>query len=138
MSLDIVIQSSTLLSTSFLSLELFLCWRFMQCPHYFGYAQWSSQQFRIIQVIIYHSCIAQRFMIIIIKCKELKRHQSRFIQSNLFRFNENFSVYGLMDLIHGTSNHFLKSIDGEHHLTLFTFKPVRQYLDKQEEKTKHS
>lgn len=49
---------------------------------------------------------------------------------NIFRFNTNFAIYGIMDILHDTTGKFDESENGRRHRTLFSFKPARKIFDK--------
>lgn len=44
-------------------------------------------------------------------------------------FNSNFAIYGIMDIIHGTTGGFDYSDNGRHHKTLYTLKSARELFD---------
>lgn len=50
----------------------------------------------------------------------------------VFSFNNNYSIYGIMDLLHNTlTMRFSKNI--KHHKTLYTLKSVREFINDKEQ-----
>jgi hypothetical protein len=54
----------------------------------------------------------------------------------ILRFNMNFSVYGIMDLIHHTQGNFEETQSFKHHRTLYTFKSIREVCNDEAETIK--
>lgn len=52
----------------------------------------------------------------------------------ILSFNMNFSIYGIMDVLHNTCGNFEESASGKHNKTLFSLKSVREISNEGERK----